>query len=720
MPTEPFPQNPQAPFLRMCYLLGDLLFLTALVFVSLALHPDFYHPYTALKYFTLAFFSLLFLPVICLILGFSQKRLFTGIFPYLVLGWLGALVLASVFAEKRSLAFQQTGFFIACAIFSFWAFLRAQNTKLLSRTAGIIGFICVLGVIYGFAQYNGEDFLSLDEPGKAVAFWGNANFASQFLILALPLMIAFFLTGPYRFLSFFVVLLALFHLMLLKSRGGILGVMAGFLFLGACLFYLYSRRKSGPELRLIRFSPLIVVILILGILLTGFTFLFLQHWDLAKEMGTAVTPEPDSNRYRLLAWMASLKMALDNPVLGVGPNNYRFLHPLYASEELWHLQGIFSQVRHVRAHNDYINILCEAGIVGLGMFLCVLGWLALRFYRALRDHSRSWNQQFFLVGLGAGVVSTMAQSVFDFNLFNPSSGLVFWIVAGFLAGTCHAPVSSDLKPRRTPVFALILLIVSVLFLFFIPGRLMLNFRGERLLRKADIHFKGKNYTKAGALASSVLAKDPKNIDAAILLADSLRNIEGKEKQAIQAYQYWARLDPYFVPIYNRMGESYFRLGDRDKARQAFEKALSINPHSVPVLLNLGNIALGAHKPEIAISYYKRSDLVGGDLVEQNQAQYGVALMQLKKYEQAIPRLEQGVPYMEESIPFILELLGDCYVFTERYEDARETYIIALLFGKNPKLLKKVNNLRGSDPKNLRGQTFGVRPYKLYKFKRSSP
>jgi tetratricopeptide (TPR) repeat protein len=138
-----------------------------------------------------------------------------------------------------------------------------------------------------------------------------------------------------------------------------------------------------------------------------------------------------------------------------------------------------------------------------------------------------------------------------------------------------------------------------------------------------------------------------------------------------------------------MGESYFKLGRKEEARQVFEKAHSLNPHSVPVLLNLGNLALDANNPALAVTYYEQAAKEGGDLLDQNEAQFGIALALLQRYREAIPHLEKGVQTFPQQAPLILEFLGDCYAALGQKDKARETYVKALLFGPKPSLKQKI-------------------------------
>ncbi len=690
-------QSPARILHRVLFRFGNILFLAALVFVPLAMNPRIYHPYNVPKLFVLTFFAILLLLTLSLLIltGRKSASIYFGTFPILLAGWVFVHIISALFSANVKFALENSGFAIECALFSFWAFLRARDGRLLRAAAGGLGIVALLTAIYGFAQYAGHDFITLEEPGKPVAFFGNANFATQFLIAVLPLFVAFALTGRSTLFFTATAVLVILQILLLKSRGGILGGTLALIFFGYIVHKIRTRETGAGRVHLIRLDDKKIRILILGIIITGGTFICLNRATTLKEIASAFGTSPQSNRYRIEAWEASLHLARRHPILGVGSGNYGFFIPLYSGPELWKLQGTFSRVRLLHAHNDYVNILCELGIIGLATFFAIMIFLARRFWIFLRDIEIGGSEKIITAGLAVGICATLIQSLFDFNLYNPASGLLFWVMAGFLAGMTASPrpAQKQLPHPARLASGIILLLFSIATLFLVPQRLAVRYRSERLNRIAYVLFSRGDYEKAAGYAAAALKRDAKNLDAVAILADSLRNTENKEAQAVRAYILWASLEPNYVPIYNRLGECYFRLGKIDAARGSFEKALSINPYNVAVLLNLGNLALGMKNPALAVSYYERASKIGGELIQKNQAQYGLALMQLGRFNEAIKHLEKGLSTLPEKAPLILEALGDCYAAIGKKEQAISAYERAQLFGNRLVLSKKISHLK---------------------------
>ncbi len=92
--------------------------------------------------------------------------------------------------------------------------------------------------------------------------------------------------------------------------------------------------------------------------------------------GVPVNDENYATVERLAHWQAALAMANANPLLGVGLGNYEAAYPDYALPRWPQALG--------HAHNDYLNMLAETGLVGFIAYVLVWGLIIYRTLRALR------------------------------------------------------------------------------------------------------------------------------------------------------------------------------------------------------------------------------------------------------------------------------------------------------------------------------------------------
>jgi O-antigen ligase len=90
----------------------------------------------------------------------------------------------------------------------------------------------------------------------------------------------------------------------------------------------------------------------------------------------AVTPENFAVVERMAQVQAGWRMLRDRPLLGVGPGNYNVVYPRVAVGQWYASRG--------HAHNFYLHIAAEAGLVGLAAYLALIGSVAWRAINAAR------------------------------------------------------------------------------------------------------------------------------------------------------------------------------------------------------------------------------------------------------------------------------------------------------------------------------------------------
>ena len=130
---------------------------------------------------------------------------------------------------------------------------------------------------------------------------------------------------------------------------------------------------------------------------------YLGVWDVR---GIEVTPQNFAILERVAHWQAAWGMFETRPWLGVGIGNYAATYSQHA------LPGWGDSLGH--AHNFYLNILAEAGLVGLLGYLFFWGsclWVAWRTLRGARGMERT-----LALGILGVIVAFSIHNIFD-NLY---------------------------------------------------------------------------------------------------------------------------------------------------------------------------------------------------------------------------------------------------------------------------------------------------------------
>jgi O-antigen ligase len=154
-----------------------------------------------------------------------------------------------------------------------------------------------------------------------------------------------------------------------------------------------------------------------------------------------------NTRARLLFWGVAIEMVRERSLTGVGADNYDVAFAdararVSSRNPDSPLVGINEGFLAVRAHNEYLQILAELGVVGFALFLSFIAALLFAAYRALR-HARSPLVPGAIASLAVFSISSGASSV-SFRWMG--SGLVFFFAAAIVMRFARAE-APDEKPR---------------------------------------------------------------------------------------------------------------------------------------------------------------------------------------------------------------------------------------------------------------------------------
>lgn len=231
------------------------------------------------------------------------------------------------------------------------------------------------------------------------------------------------------------------------SRGGWIGAVAGLLALGSAAFALLP-----ADLRIVvrRFLVAVAAVGVALLALGGGGLLpdaveqraisLVRNLRLFDARGVAVTPENFAVVERMAHLQAGWNMFRSRPLLGVGPGNYSVAYerPPGPDAPPFSVRPWYTSRGH--AHNYYLHIAAEAGVVGLAAYLLLIGAVMAQALRAMRA-ARGWLWSGVAVG-GFGVVSAVAAHNLFENLHVLNMGLQLGAIWAVLHA-CEARISSD-------------------------------------------------------------------------------------------------------------------------------------------------------------------------------------------------------------------------------------------------------------------------------------
>lgn len=196
------------------------------------------------------------------------------------------------------------------------------------------------------------------------------------------------------------------------SRGGIISGAVGLLCMGGIFLFKREHRRKG----------LVVLVLFLITSIYGMRLGVERPLERFSSFDMGI-----EDRIKIAS--KGMDLFRDYKVTGVGVGNFRFAYPQYQAPE-------HSRYMITHAHSDWVQLLIEAGIVGLVM-LCAGGiyylYLTIRLWKERHDP--------FCVCLGAVPIGALAaigtHSLSDFNLHIPSNFLMLAAVTAVGHSALH-------------------------------------------------------------------------------------------------------------------------------------------------------------------------------------------------------------------------------------------------------------------------------------------
>jgi O-antigen ligase len=289
----------------------------------------------------------------------QRERIFSPAgFLFVLISLVAWAAVSGVWAEDTGAAIDSATRYLPNAMLFLIVFAGVRTREQFLWVLGSLVAGAVVAALYGMVVG-----APADDPTRVGI--GNANETAASLVAGgtLAAALAFALTGKpvLRLLATIAVPLCVFAVFLTLSRGGLVALAAS---LVAAVF------MAGPRRGVVTGVALAAVVA--GVVYFG-AFASVEARDriLEVEGGTGRTD----------IWKVGWRMVEDQPLRGVGAGNFPIASIHYLLEPGALLRDDFIVDNPKVAHNTYLNVLAELGVVGLALFLAVIAfslWCAAR------------------------------------------------------------------------------------------------------------------------------------------------------------------------------------------------------------------------------------------------------------------------------------------------------------------------------------------------------
>jgi O-antigen ligase len=271
----------------------------------------------------------------------------------------------------------------------------------------------------------GQNLITAEGIWRVRGFYGSPNNLAIYLGRLFPLGVAVAVwgrRGQRRWAYAPAALVMALALFLTYSRGAwVVGVPASLLFLAA----MRGRRA------LVAAAAVLVVLAVVVILIVG-----------AGRLTSLLDTTEGTTFFRLQLWQSSWAMIRDQPLVGVGLDNY-----LYAYRSHYVLPSAWEEFDLSHPHNLVFDFWLRLGLPGLA----ILVWLLVAFFRQGWQAYRRWSEssaRLLTLGLMGGMVSFVAHGLVDNAFFLVDLAFAFVLMLALIQVTDgEKQISDELGPN---------------------------------------------------------------------------------------------------------------------------------------------------------------------------------------------------------------------------------------------------------------------------------
>lgn len=288
----------------------------------------------------------------------------------------------------------------------------------------ILVFLTVFGIFEGLfaimqAGFRIEYFwgvsleVAADYSFTAMGTLYNQNPFGQLMCMlsCLEMGLFFCSKGNKRVIHGVLLFLYVWCLMASGTRGAIVGL--GFAAVLMSFYLLAIHHKDKAQLKQTARDIVLCMVICFAAIALLFATRYSIFQDIMGRTGSDISAvnsdsSVDVGHGRMGIWVAGIKKFFyPHPVIGSGISSFYL-------ERISESNGIFSYTQVYTAHNHYIELLCDQGIIGLLTYMLMIGYILKLAFASFRKSGVK--NDYERLGAVIGVIAFMCADVFEFHI----------------------------------------------------------------------------------------------------------------------------------------------------------------------------------------------------------------------------------------------------------------------------------------------------------------
>jgi tetratricopeptide (TPR) repeat protein len=341
----------------------------------------------------------------------------------------------------------------------------------------------------------------------------------------------------------------------------------------------------------------------------------------------------------------------EHPVLGVGAGNWQVHFPKYGLDKFSMKEVKNGTTTFQRPHNDFLWVWCEMGIPGLVAYISVFVIILYYLIKLLqRNEETGWRWSYAV--FFAAVSSYVLIACIDFPLERIEHQLLVYLLFSMVVAqfytTIRKPVAEPTNSLNFPIIAA-LLFLPVLFSGIVSYK----------------RFIGEYHTQC------------------LYGFERISDWTRMNKESEKAMNTFYSMDPMSAPIHWYKGVALFSSGDTYGAKTSFETAYALHPYNVHVLNNLASCYEQLKMHDKAKETYQKALTISSEF-EEARLNLSAVYYNMQAYDKAFETIDKcDTQSKDEKYKLFLQAILNAWL------DAR------IVNEKNPVIVEKLTNIKNT-------------------------